>query len=366
MKRLIALALCVLLLIPTLGVTAFAAQQTGMDAYIDANGRAVCVYAGEERVLPFDSVQDIVYVDDMLVYLTARTMEGATALFLWSPLLSTNDSSMLVSAVSGKPVYVAHDDAIYFLSAENARQLMKCAPRLSGQTSVVRLLPSANCELREAMDGLSVSVGTPGAAYYSRILDAESNMLRPAQFDPEAVWQNFGDFETQLTSEGGLELRRQGETAWNFISYDNVTAQATMDGKLYYLMTETDGTTWLASYDPSAAQDQLTYQYRFNCALQPVLAAEDGVVFVIDNYGGVQAYEPETGRFLGSWTAAAQEPSMALCADKLLVYENAYGAKALRREARVLNADLQDWCKERKRSYYPERVRVYRPSPKQD
>ena len=335
MKRLIALALCVLLLVPTLGLTASADQQTGMDAYIDANGRAVCVAAGQETVLPFDGVQDIVFANDTVIYLTARTLEGTTALFAWSPLLSTQNSSVLVAAVSGKPVYVAHDNAIYFLSAENPRQLMKCEPRLSGQSTVVRLLPSANCELREAMDGLSVSVGTPGAAYYSRILDAESNMLRPAQFDPEADWQNFGDFETQLTSEGGLELRKQGETAWNFVSYDNVTAQAAMDGKLYYLMAETDGTTWLASYDPSATQDQLTYQYRFNSALQPVLAAEDGVVFTIDNYGSVQAYEPASGRFLGNWTASAQQASMKLCADKLLVYETMNGMNALRLKAEL-------------------------------
>ena len=209
MKRLSALLLCAVLLMTALEPAACAASlagqtQTGGEAYVDTNGKAVWALNGAEEVLPYNNVKDIVYVGDMRVFLTAPTLEGATALFMWSPLLSTQDCSVLVSAVSGKPVYVAHDDAIYFLSAENSRQLMKCDTALSPRTSVVRLLPSANCVLREAMDGLNVSLTSEdGEVYYSRVLDAASGMLRVTQFDPQAEWHNFGDFETQRTDEGG-------------------------------------------------------------------------------------------------------------------------------------------------------------------
>ena len=335
MKRLSALFLCAALLMTALLPTASAASateqsKTSMEAYIDMDGRAVCLMNGVKRVLPFDQVESIVHVSTWEVYLTARTMEGETALFVWSPLLSTQDSSILISSVAGDPVYVAQDDAIYFLNPENTRQLMKSQISLSGHCDVVRLLPSSNCQLREAMDGLNVSLaGEDGEVYYSRILDAESGMLRVTQFDPQAEWTNFGDFETQVTSEGGLELRRRGETAWRFVTYDNVTAQTVMDGKLYYRGRDLNGVSWLACCDPETANEPV-YLNRIGGLLQPVLCAGDGHVFMIDPQGVVQAVKPGGAAADGQWITDARNASLALRGGKLLVYDEANGAHSLR------------------------------------
>ncbi len=340
MKRLSALLLCAVLLMTALEPAACAASlagqtQTGGEAYVDTNGKAVWALNGAEEVLPYNNVKDIVYVGDMRVFLTAPTLEGATALFMWSPLLSTQDCSVLVSAVAGEPVYVAHDDAIYFLSAENSRQLMKCDTALSPRTSVVRLLPSANCVLREAMDGLNVSLASEdGEVYYSRVLDAASGMLRVTQFDPQAEWHNFGDFETQRTDEGGLELRRAGETNWRFITYDNVRAQAVMDGRLYYLTQELNGSGRLYSVDPASAAAPV-FRNAIDRALQPTLCAGEGYVFVIDPLGTVQALQPGSAQIAGSWNAGTMNAEMEIRAGKLLVYNEQNGVKTLR-----LKADL--------------------------
>ena len=335
MKRMSALLLCAALLLTATVPAASAApvterNETPMEAYIDMNGRAVCVVGGEKTALPFDNVESIVHANEWAVYLTARTLEGQTALFLWSPLLSTQDSSILISAVAGDPVYVARDDAIYFLNPENARQLMKCPVDLSGSCGLVRLLPSANCQLREAMDGLNVSLaGEDGAVYYSRVLDAESGMLRVTQFDPQADWANFGDFETQITSDGGLEVRRAGETAWRFVSYDDVIAQAAMDGKLYYLTREPGGNK-LFSFDPAATTAPV-YMNAIGGTLQPELCAGEGCAFVIDQQGVAQAFRPGAAAAAGSWNTGALDADLALCGGKLLVYD----AGSLRLEAEL-------------------------------
>ncbi|MBR3504629.1 MAG: peptidoglycan-binding protein [Clostridia bacterium] len=341
MKRLSALLLCAALLAILLTPPALAAGQTSaagqavMEAYIDENGRAVCVVDGAETTLPYEGVKDIVYAGKWVVYLTAQTMEGTTALFMYSPLLSVQDSSILVSAVAGEPVYVARDDAVYFLNPENERQLMKCDATLAAHCSLVRLLPSANCRLREAMDGLNVSLADEdGEVYYSRILDAESGMLRVTQFDPQADWTNFGDFETQITAEGGLELRRRGETAWRFVTYDSVTAQAVMDGKLYCLTQDMHGVNWLLCCDP-ASRDNPAYLNRIGRLLQPALCAGDGHVFVIDLQGVAQAFKPGSVEIDGRWITGAQNASLALCGGKLLVYDERGGGRSLR-----LKADL--------------------------
>jgi hypothetical protein len=46
-------------------------------------------------------------------------------------------------------------------------------------------------------------------------------------------------------------------------------------------------------------------------------------------------------------------------ADALAAAGDAEGAKELRRKARVMNAELQDWCADHKRTYLPERTRVW-------
>ena len=258
MKRVIALLLCALLLVPAMSANASSVSGERLEAYINENGRVSCALdGGNYDELPFDGVKKIVYAGEWEVYLTAQTMEGDTALFCWSPLLGTQDSSVLIAAVAGDPVYVARDNAIYYLAAENPRQLMKCGVDGFGQTQAVRLLPSAACELSEAMDGLYITISGPWKSYFSRVLDAETNTLRPASFDADAVWHNFGDFETQLTVEHGLELRMAGETEWRAVTSDNVFAQAAMNGKLYYLMNESETASWLACYDPAETADQL-------------------------------------------------------------------------------------------------------------
>ncbi|MBO4297856.1 MAG: peptidoglycan-binding protein, partial [Clostridia bacterium] len=331
MKRLIALLLIALLLVPAVNAAA-EAEDARMEAYINENGRIsfVMTETGEEYEIAIDGVRKIVHVSDQAIFYTVVTYTGQTALYVWSPTLSARDSALLISDVSGDPVYVARDDAVYYLSAENPRQLMKCdAASLSG--SAVRLLPSATCELRESMDGLYITVSGPWKSYFSRVLDASTNALNTARFDPDAVWTNFGVFETQLTVEGGLELRMAGESEWRGVTYDNVFAQAEMDGKLYYLMREGDDYTWLACYDPAAAAEQLTYVYDFNEALQPTLLAGEGAVFIIDLWGNVLALSPETGEFLGFWLAEdAPNAEMTLCDGCLLVYDTTDGAYALK------------------------------------
>ena len=98
MKRLVALLLSVLMLIPMLAVTASAAQKTGIEAYIDENGDIACIVNGTEGYkLSIEGLHKIIYTSQSAVFLTASTMEGEEALFLWNPLLSAQDSTILIS-----------------------------------------------------------------------------------------------------------------------------------------------------------------------------------------------------------------------------------------------------------------------------
>ena len=344
MKRCISASLVFVMMAAIATVPAAADVAVQPDAYIDSSNRAIMVLGAAETMLPFNYVDAVVNVTDTSVYLTAPGAGDVLSLYRWD---MNGSGTQLIAQVSGTPVFVNRDNAIYYLDGQNTRQLMKMPVKGqdAGRVSLVRILPSDDAELREAMDGLYISMGSGWSQAFSRILDSETMMMRPTAFDPDAVWQNFGEFETQLTTEGGLELRMAGSTDWQTVTKtDNVTAQAAMDGVLYYMHIADDGSTWIRKYDPSAENPAVSELFHFpGATLQSTMLAGEGAIFLIDGGGNAIAIDAANGSQLNLWrqTGVSQNAQLRLCSREFLIYEVTEQGELLRYKAPV------DWLLER-------------------
>ena len=285
-------------------------------------GNEVYTSASADALVPFE-VKSLLYADRVKVLFT--TVDGTNSNdvaepgILYSIANSDNEPDPHTIAMTATDcVYIPKDSAIYYVDQENLNKLM-AYDILEGSYREALDCGGAIQQLRQSVDGLVVAMDE-GDKLYSPL----SKELMVWNVPDAAATLVVGDhFETRLNADGTLQLRAiNQEPGQRTAIDDNVSAATLLDNVVFYLKTE-NGESVLMEYDYAAKHS--TTIGRFKSAMQPVMAAENGNVYLVAADGRIFKMDvmSHTVDLFDHLPENVHAPVLAATDDKLLLYESA-------------------------------------------